>query len=121
MLRSLDSFGGLLVAAAIAGCGSSAATPAPDAAGGAGQQRPYQLVVPAGYDAAHPTPLVVMLHGYTSSGVAEDGYLGWSRLAQQDSFLLALPDGTKDTTGSRFWNATDACCNFYGSTVDDVG
>lgn len=23
-----------------------------------------------------------------------------------------------DTAGSRFWNATDACCNFYGSTVD---
>jgi polyhydroxybutyrate depolymerase len=22
--------------------------------------------------------------------------------------------------GNRFWNATDACCNFYGSGVDDV-
>jgi len=23
--------------------------------------------------------------------------------------------------GQGFWNATDACCNFYGSTVDDEG
>ncbi len=34
-------------------------------------------------------------------------------------FLYAHPDGTIDTTGNRFWNATDACCNFDGSTVDD--
>ena len=29
------------------------------------------------------------------------------------------PDGTLDSAGKRFWNATPACCNFYGSTVDD--
>jgi polyhydroxybutyrate depolymerase len=30
-----------------------------------------------------------------------------------------MPNGTVDSTGSHFWNATDACCNLYGSTVDD--
>lgn len=29
------------------------------------------------------------------------------------------PDGTKDSGGLRFWNATDACCNFAGATTDD--
>ena len=30
------------------------------------------------------------------------------------------PDGTMDAIGNRFWNATDACCNFDGLPVDDV-
>jgi polyhydroxybutyrate depolymerase len=34
--------------------------------------------------------------------------------------LYAHPDGTIDSTGNRFWNATDACCEFYASKVDDV-
>ena len=35
-------------------------------------------------------------------------------------FVLVAPDGTLDRTGQRFWNATDACCNFFGDSVDDV-
>jgi polyhydroxybutyrate depolymerase len=35
-------------------------------------------------------------------------------------FFYAAPDGTTNPAGLEFWNATDACCNFYGSTVDDV-
>jgi polyhydroxybutyrate depolymerase len=35
-------------------------------------------------------------------------------------FLLAYPDGTRDLMGNRFWNATDACCDFFGRGVDDV-
>ena len=29
--------------------------------------------------------------------------------------MTAYPDGTKDSGGDRFWNATNACCNFDGS------
>ncbi len=39
--------------------------------------------------------------------------------AEKRGLLYAVPDGTTDTRGDRFWNATAACCNFYGSTVDD--
>jgi polyhydroxybutyrate depolymerase len=31
-----------------------------------------------------------------------------------------MPNGTKDSTGRRFWNATPECCNDENSTVDDV-
>ena len=34
--------------------------------------------------------------------------------------LIAYPDGTLDRAGRRFWNANDACCDLYGSGVDDV-
>ena len=35
--------------------------------------------------------------------------------------LVAAPDGTVDGSGNRFWNATDACCDFLGKEMDDVG
>lgn len=83
--------------------------------------RPYELVVPSGYDGSTPVPLVMLVHGYTSSGPIQEAYFGLAPLAQERGFLYAYPDGTVDMMGNRFWNATDACCNFGGSEVDDVG
>jgi polyhydroxybutyrate depolymerase len=54
------------------------------------------------------------------NGFVEDAVFGFSEIVDEAGFLYALPDGTKDSKGNRFWNATDACCNFDGSTVDDV-
>ncbi len=88
--------------------------------GGGGLARPFRLKIPQGYDGGTPAPLVVLLHGYGSTGQGQDSYFGLSALADDRKFLLATPDGTVDGSGRRFWNATDACCNFGNSTVDDV-
>jgi polyhydroxybutyrate depolymerase len=40
--------------------------------------------------------------------------------AAQRGFLYAYPDGTKDTSGNRFWSATDACCDFDRMGVNDL-
>jgi polyhydroxybutyrate depolymerase len=82
--------------------------------------RPYKLKVPAGYDGQAPVPLVVLLHGYTANGTTQANYFGLLALADKEKFLLAYPDGTRDRLGNRFWNATDACCDFFHSGVDDV-
>lgn len=82
--------------------------------------RPYDLKVPTGYDKAKPTPLVILLHGYTASGAMQEAYFKLAPVADAKTFLYATPDGTKNAAGNRFWNATDACCNFDGSPVDDV-
>lgn len=83
--------------------------------------RPYGKTVPKSYDASKPTPLVMVLHGYTSNAADQDRYFGVSKLAEEKGFLVALPNGTKAaTSGNPFWNATDSCCNFEGNTVDDV-
>ena len=81
--------------------------------------RPFATVVPVGYARGTPTPLVVLLHGYTATAATQDAYFKLSALAQTRGFLLALPDGTVDGSGQHFWNATDACCAF-GGAVDDV-
>jgi len=79
------------------------------------------LVVPASYNKAKPVPLVVLLHGYTSSGSGQNAYMKISSLTNNYGFLFIAPDGTQEDSErkSRFWNATKACCNFSGSTVDD--
>ena len=82
--------------------------------------RPYGLKVPAGYDAGHPAPLVVLLHGYTADGERQAAYFGLPAEADKAGFLLATPNGTRDLMGNRFWNATDACCDWFHTGVDDV-
>lgn len=83
--------------------------------------RAYDLVVPSSYDGSAPVPLVLVLHGYTASAAIQEAYFQLTPLAEERGFLLAVPEGTFDALGDRFWNGTDACCNFTGSEVDDVG
>lgn len=82
-------------------------------------QRPYDVTIPPQYDGGTALPLVVLLHGYSADAASQDLYFGLSALARQRGFFVALPDGTRNATLVRFWNATDACCGF-GETVDDV-
>ena len=79
------------------------------------------LRVPSDYSQDTPTPLVVLLHGYGSSGVRQESYMKFGKLVDSHGFLLVRPDGTQESTeeGRRFWNASKACCNFEGSTIDD--
>ncbi len=85
-----------------------------------GGDRPVTVHVPASYDASRPAPLVILLHGYTGSGQGTDGYFQLAPAADARGFVYAYPDGTIDSDGERFWNATNACCNFDKSGVDDV-
>jgi polyhydroxybutyrate depolymerase len=82
--------------------------------------RPYKLEVPPTDAGAGAMPLVILIHGYGSSGAGHDSYLGLSKLTKARGVLLAIPNGTRDHTGKLFWNATDACCDFDNAPVDDV-
>jgi polyhydroxybutyrate depolymerase len=84
------------------------------------EARPARLVVPPAHDGTTPLPLVVLLHGYSVSAALQDLYLGLSAVARELGFYLVLPDGTVDSSGNRFWNATDFCCDFDGAAPDDV-
>lgn len=79
------------------------------------------LFVPSDYASNAPAPLIVLLHGYGSNGVQQNEYMRISELVDRFGFLLATPDGTQESAGrnARFWNASDACCNFYATDLDD--
>ncbi len=114
----------LLAVVALSACGGSKAadkpaekTPPPTAFGG--PDRPVTLEVPDDYDAAKPYPLLLMIHGYMASGIAEESLLHLSEPARARGFLYAHPDGTFDKSGARYWN--DWPGGHDNSTVDDVG
>lgn len=84
-----------------------------------GGERPVKMYVPASYDGSKPAPLLVLLHGYGASGALQELYFTLQPHAEERGFLYAVPDGTVDAGGKKFWNATDACCGFGQGTVDD--
>lgn len=85
-----------------------------------GSERPAAVNAPRDYDPSREYPVVLLLHGYGATGAAQDFFLGVSALADDLDFIAVVPDGTVDAGGSRFWNGTDACCNFGRVAVDDV-
>jgi polyhydroxybutyrate depolymerase len=83
------------------------------------QARPYDSNIPGSYK-GDPTPLLILLHGFGENGFVQNAYFGLNALSEEKGFLLAFPDGTKNSQGMRFWNATDACCDLEHTGVDDV-
>ncbi|PCJ60326.1 MAG: hypothetical protein COA73_08305 [Candidatus Hydrogenedentota bacterium] len=79
------------------------------------------MYIPSEYNADTSSPLVVLLHGYTSTGKNQNSYMKFSNLVDTYGFLFLAPDGTREDSKrkSQFWNATEACCNFHNSSVDD--
>ncbi len=84
----------------------------------AADERGYQLL---NTNVSKPAPLVVALHCYGCSPMQLTHQLGLDALAKRHGFVVAVPAGLTDRTGTTFWNATDACCDFYGQKPDDVG
>jgi len=77
--------------------------------------REYRLYVPNVYNPATPVPLVLNLHGYTSSNTAQELYGDFRAIADTANFIIAHPNGTLDANNQRYWNT------FGASQVDDLG
>lgn len=100
--------------------GSASSVPAESNA--AREARPLRLLkVPASYDANKPSPLVIVLHGFGSDGPSHASMFDFGGLADRERIIVAAPDGTlQPRSGSRFWNAVPACCDFESQRPDDV-
>lgn len=117
----------LLAAGALAACSSSSG---PTRAADAGDPREYlpggdrpvsYAYVPSDYDGSKPLPLIVVFHGYGASGLVEERFFfRLNTIADAAQFIVIAPDGMEGADGSRFWNATDACCATDPNAVDDV-
>jgi polyhydroxybutyrate depolymerase len=82
--------------------------------------RAYNKFIPSSYSKDSSIPLVVLLHGYGSTGAQQESYMKFESVAEKNKFILVNPDGTIDSVGRRFWNATDACCSFFSQVDDDA-
>jgi len=81
-----------------------------------GKNRTYSFYVPASYNPANEAPMVIGLHGLSSSGADFAQYRDFRPIADTANFIMVHPDGST-MLGVRFWNYG----NILGSTVDDVG
>lgn len=90
-----------------------------------GVQRHYDLYVPDN-GRVTKSPLVIMYHGHVGNPdvmTGENGkrapYKVWLQLAEQEGFLVAVPEGEKGSDDKRGWNdcRADATTN---PTTDDV-
>jgi polyhydroxybutyrate depolymerase len=84
-----------------------------------GGVRPTELRVPSSYDHTGALPLLLVLHGYTSTGTVQLSYTGLDDLVESQQIFVMAPDGLVDDAGNQYWNATKACCDFNSSGVDD--
>ncbi|MCY4622271.1 MAG: hypothetical protein OXD34_10640 [bacterium] len=66
------------------------------------------------------TPLIVSLHGFGGNSAYQSMYVPLHERVNTHGFALLLPNGTRDSEGSRFWNPTDRCCDSSKSGEDDV-
>jgi polyhydroxybutyrate depolymerase len=81
-------------------------------------ERPAVVALPE--DRSSKQPLVVLLHGYGLPPAYLDEYLGMRELTRARGMYLLLPESKTDSVGLPYWNATDACCDFDRSDIDDV-
>jgi polyhydroxybutyrate depolymerase len=83
-------------------------------------ERSAELILPKSYVATKAVPLLIDLHGYTGSGPTQSAYSKMQEAAFASGVAYIAPTGSEDNLGNNFWNASDACCDFNKSKVDDV-
>lgn len=67
--------------------------------------RTYRLYRPLFYTGTQAYPLVINMHGYTSSSFAQQYYGNFMPVADTAKFLIVHPQGTKDASNQPYWNA----------------
>lgn len=113
------------------GSGSGAADTTPDATpptwptstpARIGGTRPAKVNHPRAFTPGKEYPLIILLHGYGASGLAQDLYIGLSVLGTTEfDAITVVPDGTLNSNNQRYWNASAACCAFSeANPPDDV-
>src|SRR5262245_12744852 len=97
-----------------------------------GRERSYLVHIPEKYDARHPTPVVLVLHGAWTNGPITAIYCGLNRTADDNDFVAVYPNGTGVGDVALFWNCgrnrqpltgrtppDDVA--YLGKVLDDVG
>ena len=75
-----------------------------------GGDRPAAVQIPIDYNTATRYPLLIVLHGFGADGNIQALYMGLDTRVDSKQIIMVTPDGTLNSDGRRFWNATEACC-----------
>ncbi len=86
-----------------------------------GPRSDAQVYLPKNFSRDRRWPLVVLLHGFTSTATLQELYMMLGNHVSKKGFVLLVPEGTANSKGEHFWNATEQCCDGERSGVDDSG
>jgi len=78
---------------------------------------PVTVRVPDSYDPATPLPMVMLLHGYCSTGPQQELYMQFAQFVDGREFVYLFPTGLFDGN-CNYWNGTPACCAFVQQPDD---
>jgi polyhydroxybutyrate depolymerase len=82
-----------------------------------GKARTYLLHVPASYSAAHPAPLLVVMHGLGGNGQSMEDVTGFSAMSDQEGFVVAYPDALDNTWFDHAGAPLDGNVAFIGDLI----
>ena len=85
-----------------------------------GADRPTELFLPTPDNSKELTGIIINLHGYSGDSISQTNYTFLKESALAAGLAYIAPNGMKDGSGNRYWNATNACCDFAQSGVNDV-
>lgn len=87
-----------------------------------GLERSYILHVPPGYDATHPTAVVLVFHGGGGNAESIVHLTDFNTQADRAGFLVVYPNGTGRLRNVLLtWNGGTCCGYAQAHNVDDVG
>lgn len=86
-----------------------------------GEERTYHVHIPASYDRAKPTPVVLALHGASMTGRIMEGFSGLSAKADEAGFIVVYPNGSSAGRLFQMWNSGSFPGNLGKKRGDDVG
>ena len=82
---------------------------------------PVLVRLPASYTGQQPIPMLLMLHAYLQSPAELESFMGVTATANANGIATVHPLGLPDVFGVPHWNATTACCAWFGPGNDDSG
>lgn len=86
-----------------------------------GLERTYLLHVPAGLEAGQLAPLLLVFHGYRNTAETARLISGFDRIADEELFIVAYPNGTGEDASTLSWNGGRCCFYARDNNIDDVG
>ncbi len=94
-----------------------------------GVERHYIIHIPPSYDKSAAVPLVIMLHGAGHTALGALDSTGWTKVADEECFLVVFPDATRADPllppsflrNPQVWNDGSGRAHTGSHNIDDTG
>tara|TARA_R110000868_G_scaffold117600_3_gene312239 strand:+ start:35911 stop:36795 length:885 start_codon:yes stop_codon:yes gene_type:complete len=84
------------------------------------ERKDVKVQLPRNFEQRTDWPLIISLHGYGGSSRLQNYYVRLNSFQNNFGYVFATPDGLKDSKGKGYWNASEFCCDFDQTNVNDI-